>query len=189
MGSEELIRRHGLGWGVRAASVAAGAPVRPRLHTVVVTCMDARIDPVLLLGIEPGDVHVLRNAGGVVTDDVVRSVAVSQRKLGTSEVLLVQHTGCGMATFTDEAFTAELTAAAGRRPTWRPGTFGDPAASVAEGVRRLRADPFLRTGTVVRGFVVDVRTFALQEVPAAPAAPAPRTGRRPVRRRLRRRGV
>lgn len=189
MTADELLRRYTSGWGGRAARTAAGAPIRPRLHTVVVTCMDARIDPVLLFGIEPGDANVLRNAGGIVTDDVVRSIAVSQRKLGTSEVLLVQHTDCGMATFTDESFTAELTAAAGRRPTWRPGTFQDPAASVAEGVRRLRTDPFLRAGTVVRGFVVDVRTFALHEVLAAPSAPPPRTARRPLRRRPRRRRV
>lgn len=187
MASGELLRRYASGWGERAARAAAGAPARPRQHTVVVTCMDARIDPVLLFGIEPGDAHVLRNAGGIVTDDVVRSIAVSQRKLGTSEVLLVQHTDCGMATFTDESFTAELTAAAGRRPAWRPGTFRDPAVSVADGVRRLRADPFLRPGTVVRGFVVDVRTCALHEVPDAPPEPAPRTARRPLRSRPRRR--
>ncbi len=184
MGAEELVRRYGLGGGARSAHAAANIPIRPRLHTVVVTCMDARIDPVTLFALQAGDAHVLRNAGGIVTDDVVRSLTVSQRKLGTSQVLLVQHTDCGMVTFTDEAFTAELTAAAGRRPTWRPGTFRDPAESVAAGAARLRTDPFLRAGTVVRGFVVDVVTFALHEIPPAPAPSEP-SRRRPTRRATR----
>ena len=178
---DDLLHRHAAGGGTRAARAAAGAPVRPRLHTVVVTCMDARIDPVLLFGLDPGDVHVLRNAGGVVTDDVVRSIAVSQRKLGTTAVLLVQHTGCGMATFTDESFVADLLAGTGRKPGWRPGAFSDPAASVSAGLARLREDPFVQSGTAVRGFVVDIGTFALQEVTAAPPPPAPRTSRRPRR--------
>jgi carbonic anhydrase len=183
--AEELLRRHAGGGAVRSARAAVDAPARPRLHTVVVTCMDARLDPVTLFGLQPGDVHVLRNAGGVVTDDVVRSIAVSQRKLGTSEVLVVQHTGCGMATFTDESFVADLEAGTGHRPSWRPGTFADPVASVAAGLARLRDDPFVRSGTAVRGFVVDIASFALQEVAAAPSAsPA---ARRPARGRTTRR--
>ncbi len=175
---DELLHRHASGGGARAARAAAGAQARPRLHTVVVTCMDARIDPVALFGLQPGDAHVLRNAGGVVTDDVVRSIAVSQRKLGTTAVLLVQHTECGMATFTDESFVADLLAGTGRKPGWRPGAFTDPVTSVAAGITRLREDPFVQPGTAVRGFVVDIGTFALQEVPAAPPSPAPRASRR-----------
>lgn len=144
--------------------VPTGVPAPPALRTVVVTCMDARIDPAALFGLAPGEVHVLRNAGGVVTDDVLRSLAISQRKLGTREVLLVQHTGCGMATFADDEFVAELEQETGSRPSWRPQTFGDVESSVREGVRRVRTDPFLVDGTEVRGFVLDLTDPGLREV-------------------------
>ncbi len=149
-------RRSGGGPGVLASP--------PSLRIAVVACMDARIDPVQLLGLRPGDAHVIRNAGGVVTDDVVRSLAVSQRKLGTTEVMLLHHTKCGMATFTDEDFWSELQEATGLRPSWAVGTFRDPESDVRQSVERVRRSPFLANTTAVRGFVVDVETGDLAEV-------------------------
>lgn len=139
-------------------------PGRPALHVAVVACMDARIDPAALLGLRPGEAHVIRNAGGVVTDDVIRSLAVSQRKLGTTEVLLLHHTGCGMATFTDEDFWSELQEATGLRPTWAVETFRDAASDVRQCLERVRRSPFLADTSAVRGFVVDVETGELDEV-------------------------
>lgn len=160
---EDLMARTG-----RDAAPAPGPiPARPSLRVAVVTCMDARLDPARLLGLRPGEAHVLRNAGGVVTDDVIRSLAVSQRKLGTTEVMLVQHTGCGMATFTDEDFCAELQAETGLRPTWAVGTFRDTESEVRQSMERVRRSPFLSRTTVVRGFVVDIDSGELHEVDAA----------------------
>jgi carbonic anhydrase len=107
---------------------------------------------------------VLRNAGGVVTDDVIRSLAISQRKLGTREVLLVQHTGCGLATFTDDEFCEELAAETGTRPSWRTHAFREPAVSVRRDIVHLRHDRFLHPDTRVRGFVLDIEAFVLDEV-------------------------
>jgi len=137
---------------------------RPSLSIALVACMDARIDPAQLLGLRPGEAHVIRNAGGVVTDDVIRSLAVSQRKLGTTEVMLVHHTKCGMATFTDEDFWSELQSATGLRPTWAVETFRNTKSAVRQSVERVRRSPFLTSTTAVRGFVVDVDTGALAEV-------------------------
>ncbi|MGH3815258.1 MAG: beta-class carbonic anhydrase [Pseudonocardiaceae bacterium] len=157
---EDLVDRNasrsGTGPGVLASP--------PSLRIAVVACMDARIDPIQLLGLRPGEAHVIRNAGGVVTDDVVRSLAVSQRKLGTSEVMLLHHTKCGMATFTDEDFWSELQEATGLRPTWTAGTFRDVESDVRQSVERVRRNPFLTNTTAVRGFVVDVETGDLAEV-------------------------
>ncbi|MGH3855728.1 MAG: beta-class carbonic anhydrase [Pseudonocardiaceae bacterium] len=139
-------------------------PGRPSLRVAVVTCMDARIDPARLLGLRPGEAHVIRNAGGGVTDDVIRSLAVSQRKLGTTEVMLVHHTKCGMATFTDAEFWSDLQEVTGLRPTWAVETFSDVEADVRQSVERVRRSPFLGDTTVVRGFVVDVDTGDLAEV-------------------------
>jgi len=130
--------------------------------------MDARIDPAQLFDLAPGDAHVLRNAGGVVTPDTRRSIVISQRKLGTRTVLLVAHTGCGLTSFTDEEFRTELQLDTGLRPPWSSGAFADPATSVASGLRALRRDPFLMPGTALRGYVLDIATFALAEV-AEPA--------------------
>ncbi|MEO7196795.1 MAG: carbonic anhydrase [Pseudonocardiaceae bacterium] len=141
-------------------------PGRPSLRVAVVSCMDARIDPAQLLGLRPGEAHVIRNAGGGVTDDVIRSLAVSQRKLGTTEVMLVHHTKCGMATFTDVEFWSDLQEATGLRPTWAVETFSDVEADVRQSVERVRRSPFLGDTTVVRGFVVDVDTGELAEVSA-----------------------
>jgi carbonic anhydrase len=136
----------------------------PAQQTVLITCMDARIDPRTLFGLRPGDVHILRNAGGVVTDDVQRSIVISQRKLGTRAVLIVQHSGCGLSTFADEEFADELAADVGMRPPWQAGAFGDAAESVRDGLLRLRQDPFLLPGTLTRGFVLDITRFTLDEV-------------------------
>jgi len=162
--AEHLLDRYKAGGGQRAASRAAGLSAPPLLRTTVVTCMDARIDVLTLFGLNVGAVHVLRNAGGVVTDDVIRSLAVSQRKLGTRDVLLVQHRGCGMATFTDDEFSAELAAETGSTPSWRAHTFRDPVESVRRDAARLRDDPFLHPDTRVRGFVLDIHAGVLDEV-------------------------
>ena len=164
MSNEELLQRYEAGGGRVAASNADGAAAVPALHTVVLTCMDARIDVLALFGLKLGEVHVLRNAGGVVTDDVVRSVTISQRKLGTRDVLVVHHSGCGMATFTDEEFSEELAREVGMRPPWRTEAFADPVVNVRRGMARLRHDPFLLPETVVRGFVLDIESFTLNEV-------------------------
>jgi carbonic anhydrase len=164
MEADDLIDRSRRRGGPAAAAAAAGLAAAPRKHTVIVTCMDARIDPVLLFDLAPGDVHVLRNAGAVVTSDTQRSIAISQRKLGTRTVLLVAHTSCGLTSFTDEEFSTELELDTGLRPPWRPGAFADPAESVAAGLRTLRRDPFLVPDTVLRGFVLDIATFGLDEV-------------------------
>ncbi|GAA1244955.1 carbonic anhydrase [Pseudonocardia aurantiaca] len=170
MGHEELLRRYQSEGRSRAAAAAEGAVAAPALHTVVITCMDARIDVATLFGLHPGDAHVLRNAGGVLTEDVLRSLTISQRKLGTREVLLVQHSGCGLATFTDDEFSDELATDVGMRPPWRAGTFTDPVASVRRGMARISRDPFLLKDTVVRGFVLDIQGFGLDEVQPEPSA-------------------
>lgn len=162
--AEDLLRRASSHGGRAAARAAAGLAAPPARHTVIVTCMDARIDPVLLFGLAPGEAHVVRNAGAVVTADVRRSITISQRKLGTRTVLLVAHTQCGLTSFTDEEFSTELQLDTGLRPPWTPGAFADPARSVAAGLRALRRDPFLVAGTALRGYVLDIATFALDEV-------------------------
>ncbi len=164
MSNEELLRRYEAGGGHLAAVNAEGLAVPPSLATAVVTCMDSRIDVFTLFGLKLGEVHVLRNAGGVVTDDVVRSLTISQRKLQTRDILVVQHTGCGLATFSDDEFTEELAEETGIRPQWRTHAFRDPAISVRRDVAHLRHDPFLHPDTRVRGFVLDIGSFTLQEV-------------------------
>jgi carbonic anhydrase len=164
MAFEELLRRYEAGGGHLAAARAEGLAVPPSLQTVILTCMDSRIDVFALFGMELGEVHVIRNAGGVVTDDMIRSLTISQRKLKTRDVLLVQHSGCGLGTFTDEDFSEELAQEVGMRPSWRTHAFRDPVVSVRRDIAQLRHDPFLLPGTRVRGFVLDIESFALQEV-------------------------
>jgi carbonic anhydrase len=164
MAFEELLRRYEAGGGHLAATRAEGLAVPPALQTVVLTCMDSRIDVFALFGMQLGEVHVLRNAGGVVTDDVIRSLTISQRKLKTRDILVVQHSGCGLGTFTDDDFTEELAQEVGMRPSWRTHAFRDPVVSVRRDLAQLRHDPFLIPGTRVRGFVLDIESFALQEV-------------------------
>ncbi|WP_433036832.1 beta-class carbonic anhydrase [Actinomycetospora sp. CA-053990] len=141
-----------------------GLPGPPSRGVAVVACMDARLDVYRVLGLGDGEAHVIRNAGGVVTDDVLRSLAVSQRKLSTREVVLIHHTKCGMATFTDDDFVAELEADTGQRPTWVPGTFPDTEQDVRDSLAAVRGCPFLVHTDGVRGFVYDVDTGSLTEV-------------------------
>jgi carbonic anhydrase len=164
MAYEELLRRYEAGGGHLAAANAEGVAVPPALQTVILTCMDSRIDVFTLFGMALGEVHVLRNAGGVVTDDVIRSLTISQRKLGTRDVLIVQHSGCGLATFTDDEFSENLAHEVGMRPSWRTHAFADPAVSVRRDMAQLLHDPFLVAGTRVRGFVLDIVSFDLEEI-------------------------
>lgn len=136
----------------------------PRLQAAIVTCMDARIDPARILGLEPGDAHVIRNAGGVVTDDVIRSLSISQHELGTREILVIQHTRCGLLGLDDEELARRLEQASGSRPAWSAGGFSDLEASVGAGVGRLRDSPFLAQRGAVRGFVYEVESGRVREV-------------------------
>ncbi|MCF3964918.1 beta-class carbonic anhydrase [Streptomyces fuscigenes] len=142
-----------------------GMDARPVLHVAVVACMDARIDLHRALGLELGDCHTLRNAGGVVTDDVIRSLAISQRALGTRSVVLIHHTGCGMQTITED-FRHELELEVGQRPSWAVEAFQDAEQDVRQSIRRVRTSPFLPHVDDVRGFVFDVKTGRLSEVTA-----------------------
>ena len=141
-----------------------GAPRKPRTRVVMVTCMDARINVYALLGLREGDAHILRNAGGVVTDDVIRSLTISQRLLDTTDVMVIMHAACGLRDITDEQFTADVHADIGLRPTWRVGTFRDVTAEARRGVARLRNTPFLYHTNSIRGFCVDETTDELQEL-------------------------
>jgi carbonic anhydrase len=136
----------------------------PALKIAIVTCMDARLHPAKAFGLDLGDAHVIRNAGGVVTDDVIRSVSISQHHLGTTEVMVVHHTQCGMLTFTDEDFAQALEQEAGERPTWAARTFQDLEEDVRDGVQRIRQSPFIPHRDNVRGFVYDVATGQVHEV-------------------------
>ena len=139
-------------------------PMPPALQVAVVACMDARLDAQGLLGLREGDAHVIRNAGGVVTEDAVRSLAISQRLLGTREIILIHHTDCGMLTFTDDDFKAQVEADTGLRPPWSPESFRDPAEDVRQSIARLQASPFLLHQDQVRGFVYSVTDGSLSEV-------------------------
>lgn len=136
----------------------------PSKRVAVLACMDARLIPTRVLGLNEGEAHILRNAGGVVTDDAIRSLAVSQNLLGTEEIVLLHHTDCGMATFTDEEFAARLEADTGRRPEWSAQTFSDVEQSVRDSIARLRGSPFIPNKDNIRGFVYDVKTGELREV-------------------------
>ena len=141
--------------------------VRPRRRLAVVTCMDSRLDVFAALGLQDGEAHVLRNAGGVITDDVIRSLAVSQRRLGTRAVMLIHHTDCGMQALTDDGFRAELQEATGVAPAFAIESFTDVEADVRQSVRRVRRSPFLLHTDLVRGFVYDVDSHRLREVEVA----------------------
>jgi carbonic anhydrase len=138
--------------------------VRPRRRLAIVTCMDSRLDVFAALGLHFGEAHVLRNAGGVITDDVIRSLAVSQRRLGTREVMLIHHTDCGMQTLTDDGFRAELQEATGVAPAFAVESFTDLDADVRQSILRVRRSPFVEHTDRVRGFVYDVDSHALREV-------------------------
>ena len=142
----------------------AGLSSTPATKVAIVACMDARLHPLRALGLEEGDAHVIRNAGGVVTDDEIRSLAISQNLLGTEEVLLIHHTDCGMLSFTDEEFKEQLEEAYGRRPHWDSGAFDDIEGSVRESIARIKASPFIPHKDSIRGFVYDVESGRLREV-------------------------
>ena len=139
-------------------------PMPPALHVAVVACMDARLNPFGLLGLHEGDAHVIRNAGGVVTEDEIRSLTISQRLLGTREIILIHHTDCGMLTFTDDDFRAQIEADTGLRPAWAPESFRDPAQDVRQSLARIQASPFIPHKDQVRGFVYSVTDGTLSEV-------------------------
>ena len=139
-------------------------PSPPALHTAVVACMDARMNVYGLLGLTEGDAHVIRNAGGVVTDDVIRSLAISQRLLGTEEIILIHHTGCGMLTFSDDAFRAQIEADTGIRPPWAAEAFPELEADVRQSIARIQASPFLPHRDAVRGFVYELESGRLREI-------------------------
>ncbi len=136
----------------------------PTMAVAMVLCMDARVDAHAAFGLTPGEAHLIRNAGGVVTDDVVRSLAISQHALGTVEVMIVHHTDCGLARLEEDAFRQQLAEFAGYRPTWAVQAFKDPHDSVRESLRRVRQSPFLKHTDAVRGFIFDVRSGLLEEV-------------------------
>jgi carbonic anhydrase len=138
--------------------------VQPRRRLAIVTCMDSRLDVFAALGLSDGEAHVLRNAGGVITDDVIRSLAVSQRRLGTTEVMLIHHTDCGMQTLTDDGFRAELEEATGVAPAFAIESFRDVEADVRQSIRRVRRSTFIPHRERVRGFVYDVDSHRLDEV-------------------------
>jgi carbonic anhydrase len=139
-------------------------PLPPAKHVAVVACMDARLNPYGLLGLAEGDAHVIRNAGGVITADELRSLAISQRLLGTTEIVLIHHTDCGMLTFTDDEFKASIQADVGIKPAWPAEAFDDLDEDVRQSIRRILADPFIPRKESVRGFVYDVRKGTLDEV-------------------------
>lgn len=139
-------------------------PVEPSRRLAIVTCMDSRLDVFAALGLGDGEAHVLRNAGGVITDDVIRSLAISQRRLGTREVMLIHHTDCGMQKLTDDSFRAELHEATGVAPAFAIESFSDVDADVRQSIRRVRRSDFVPHRDVVRGFVYDVDTHRLREV-------------------------
>jgi carbonic anhydrase len=136
----------------------------PTLHLAVVTCMDCRLDVYAMLGLRVGEAHILRNAGGVVSDDVLRSLTISQRRLGTRRVMLIHHTKCGMQTLTDDGFRAELLQETGMTPAFAIESFGDLDTDVRQSIRRVLHCPFLPHRDDVRGFVYDVDTGQLREV-------------------------
>jgi carbonic anhydrase len=145
----------------------AGLPIPPARKLAVVACMDARLIPTRVLGLEEGDAHVIRNAGGVVTDDEIRSLAISQRLLGTEEIVLIHHTDCGMLTFTDDEFRRSVQDETGIKPEWAVETFTDLDEDVRQSIARIKASPFIPRKDAIRGFVYDVETGGLREVPAS----------------------
>jgi carbonic anhydrase len=158
--TDELLERN----AVYAASYTPDRPLPPRLHLAVVACMDSRLDVFAMLGLDIGDAHIIRNGGGVVTDDVIRSLVVSQRKLGTREIILVHHTDCGSLTFTDDELRSQLLAETGQKPAWSPESFTDIDVDLKQSIERVRRSPFLAYRDHVRGFVFDVHTGRLREV-------------------------
>jgi carbonic anhydrase len=142
-------------------------PTPPAKKIAVVACMDARLNPQAILGLDVGDAHVIRNAGGVVTDDAIRSLSISQRLLGTEEIVLIHHTDCGMLTFSDDDFRSEVQEDTGIRPPWAAEAFSDLDEDVRQSMARIKTSPFIPRKESVRGFVYDVHDGSLREVTAA----------------------
>ena len=150
---------------VRYAETFGGLlPLPPSKHVAVVACMDARLNVYGILGLGDGEAHVIRNAGGVITDDEIRSLTISQRLLGTQEIILIHHTDCGMLTFTDDDFKASIQQDTGIKPEWAAEAFPDPNEDVRQSINRIKASPFIPHKDSVRGFVFDVATGKLNEV-------------------------
>ena len=148
-----------------AASFDKGElPLPPARKLAIVACMDARLNPYAMLGLHEGDAHIIRNAGGVVTDDTIRSLTISQRLLGTEEIVLIHHTDCGMLTFTDEEFKRTLRDETGAEPQWAAEAFDDLDEDMRRSIARIEASPFIPRTDSVRGFVYDVATGRLREV-------------------------
>src|SRR5215212_7084710 len=143
-------------------------PLPPARQVAVVACMDARLIPTRVLGLEEGDAHVIRNAGGVVTDDEIRSLSISQRLLGTTEIILIHHTDCGMLTFTDDEFKRSVQDDTGIKPEWAAEAFSDLDEDVRQSIARIQASPFIPNKDSIRGFVYDVESGRLREVEPAP---------------------
>ncbi len=156
-----------------------GLPAPPARGVAVVACMDARLDVYRLLGLSEGDAHVIRNAGGVVSDDVIRSLTISQLLLGTREIVLVQHTGCGMMTFRDDDIKDRIESDTGLRPSFALEAFGDLEQNVRQSIARIQASPFIPFKDQVRGFVYDVATGLLDEV-SPPSSEQPRRAPVPI---------
>jgi carbonic anhydrase len=148
-----------------AASFDKGdLPMPPGKKTAIVACMDARLNVYAALGLQEGDAHVIRNAGGVATDDVIRSLAISQRLLGTEEIILIHHTDCGMLTFNDDAFKRSIEDETGIKPQWAAESFTDADVDVRQSIARIKGNPFIPRTDNVRGFVFEVKSGALREV-------------------------
>jgi len=159
--TDELLRN--------AESYAAGfeksdLPLPPARKIAVLACMDARLNPYAVLGLQEGDAHIIRNAGGVVTDDEIRSLSISQRLLGTEEIILIHHTDCGMLTFTDDEFKRSVQDDVGIKPEWAAEAFDDLDEDVRQSIARIKASPFIPRKDSVRGFVYEVETGRLREV-------------------------
>ncbi|HEX3689469.1 MAG TPA: carbonic anhydrase [Solirubrobacteraceae bacterium] len=142
----------------------AELPLPPARKVAVIACMDARLNVYGMLGLTEGDAHVIRNAGGVVTEDAIRSLAISQRLLGTEEIILIHHTGCGMLTFTDDGFRSAIEKDTGIKPAWAAEAFPDLDADVRQSIARIKASPFVPNTDAVRGFVYEVESGRLREV-------------------------
>jgi carbonic anhydrase len=148
-----------------AASFDKGdLPMPPGKKVAIIACMDARLNPAGALGLQEGDAHVIRNAGGVVTDDAIRSLTISQRLLGTEEIILIHHTDCGMLTFTDDEFRRSIEQDTGIKPEWAAESFNDLDGDMRQSIARIKASPFVPHKDSVRGFVYEVETGRLREV-------------------------
>ncbi|HET6509724.1 MAG TPA: carbonic anhydrase [Baekduia sp.] len=161
--TDELLR-NAEDYASRRDGPARPLPLPPAKQVAVVACMDARLDPQAILGLSEGDAHVIRNAGGVITDDEIRSLAISQRLLGTREIILIHHTDCGMLTFRDDEFRRQIQDDTGIKPEWAAEAFPDLEEDVRQSIARIESSPFIPVKDSIRGFVYEVETGRLREV-------------------------